>query len=180
LNNMKVSVALCLAVFLLAHKMSDGFRLSRTVAWKVAGKTRDSRLFYGHFAGGIKSKNEEGYSFVQDEMRKYAMKLHTKDQSPKEGEQKAQIPFTKWEPERSHYAQFLIDSLEVYQAMDEIVAANPVLAEKFANTGLERTESIKQSLKWMTEFDPTLKMPECGEAGKGKFYNTHHITYNNL
>ena len=30
-------------------------------------------------------------SFIQDELRPYAMKLHTRDQAPKEGQQKAQV-----------------------------------------------------------------------------------------
>jgi hypothetical protein len=44
------------------------------------------------------SSEEQPYSFVQDELRTYAMKLHTKDQAPKEGQQKADTPFTQWEP----------------------------------------------------------------------------------
>ena len=30
---------------------------------------------------------DAGYSFIRDELRAYAMRLHTKDQSPKEGQQ---------------------------------------------------------------------------------------------
>jgi hypothetical protein len=37
------------------------------------------------------------YSFVNDELRAYAMRLHTRDQAPREGQQAAQKPFTKWE-----------------------------------------------------------------------------------
>ena len=35
--------------------------------------------------------NEYRQSFIQDELRPYAMKLHTRDQAPKEGQQKAQV-----------------------------------------------------------------------------------------
>ena len=44
-------------------------------------------------------------SFVQDELRPYAMKLHTRDQAPREGTMPAQKPFTKWEVTLSQYAQ---------------------------------------------------------------------------
>ena len=39
-----------------------------------------------------------------------AMKLHTRDQAPKEGQQPAQKPVSKWEPGREEYLQFLVDS----------------------------------------------------------------------
>lgn len=61
-------------------------------------------------------------SFVQNEMRSYAMKLHTRDQAPREGQQKAEKPFTVWEPKRDNYLQFLVDSLVVYETLDNIVA----------------------------------------------------------
>ena len=38
------------------------------------------------------------------------MKLHTRDQSPKEGQQPAEKPVAKWEPGRAEYLQFLVDS----------------------------------------------------------------------
>merc|ERR1719162_2817597 len=63
-------------------------------------------------------------SFVQTEMRSAAMKLHTRDQSPKEGEQPAEKPVAKWEPGRAEYLQFLVDSRHVYQCFEEIVSSN--------------------------------------------------------
>ena len=39
-----------------------------------------------------------------------AMKLHTRDQAPKEGQQPAEKPVSKWEPGREEYLQFLVDS----------------------------------------------------------------------
>ncbi len=74
-------------------------------------------------------------SFVQDELRAYAMKLHTRDQSPKEGQQKAQTPFTQWEVSRADYLHFLVDSLHVYEKFDELIRDNEVYA-KLRNTGL--------------------------------------------
>ena len=44
-------------------------------------------------------------SFVQDELRPYAMRLHSRDQAPREGTMPAQKPFTKWEVSLPQYAQ---------------------------------------------------------------------------
>jgi hypothetical protein len=41
------------------------------------------------------------------------------------------------EPARSNYLQFLVDSLVVYEGLEEIVATYPALAS-LKNTGLER------------------------------------------
>ena len=105
------------------------------------------------------------YSFVRDDLRTYAMKLHTRDQSPKEGQQKAETPFTKWEPSRNNYLQFLVDSLEVYETLEELVQQIPALAS-FKSTGLERSKALKEDLQWMVQYDKTLTVPPCGENGK--------------
>jgi hypothetical protein len=51
------------------------------------------------------TSKSESYSFVQDDLRAYAMKLHTRDQAPKEGKQPAEKPFTTWVMRRIHYVQ---------------------------------------------------------------------------
>jgi len=117
---------------------------------------------HGH--GGPPRDPNAPYSFVQDDMRAYAMKLHTKDQAPREGQQPAEKPFTAWQPGRTHYMQFLVDSLEVYDAMDRIVAKYPQLAP-FRKTGLERADALREDLKWMCTFDSTLSVPKVGESG---------------
>ena len=104
-------------------------------------------------------------SFVQDELRPYAMKLHTRDQAPKEGQQPANKPFTQWEVDRASYLHFLVDSLHVYETFEKIVNANPVYA-KFRNTGLERSQALRDDIKWFPEYDNSLKIPECGKSGK--------------
>lgn len=106
------------------------------------------------------------YSFVRDDLRTYAMKLHTRDQAPKEGQQKAETPFTKWEPERSHYLQFLVDSLAVYETLEELVQQYPALAP-FRATGLERASVLREDIAWLQQFDPALApAPACGESGR--------------
>lgn len=116
---------------------------------------------HGHGGGGPVDPT----SFVQNEMRNYAMKLHTRDQAPKEGQQKAETPFTQWEPALSNYVQFLVDSLSVYEAFEQIAQTHPSLTA-FKHTGLERAQAIKEDLHWITtQYDTSLTIPSCGESG---------------
>jgi len=105
------------------------------------------------------------YSFVQDDLRTYAMKLHTRDQAPKEGQQKAETPFTQWEPSRVDYLNFLVDSLEVYEALEQITQSNPQLAD-FRSTGLERSDALREDIAWLCQYDTSLSVPPCGAPGK--------------
>ena len=120
---------------------------------------------HGHGHGGPPARDPNApYSFVQDDMRAYAMKLHTRDQAPREGQQPAEKPFTAWQPGRVEYLHFLVDSLLVYETMDKIVAKYPALAP-FRQTGLERTDALREDLKWLVSFDPTLSVPSVGPSG---------------
>jgi len=106
------------------------------------------------------------YSFIRDELRAYAMNLHTKDQAPIEGKQPAKKPVSSWEPQLSDYVQFLRDSLEVYKTMEEIVNSYDELKD-YRNTGLERTEALKADIDYICNtFNTNVNEPECGEAGK--------------
>lgn len=89
------------------------------------------------------------YSFVQDDMRRVAMSLHSRDQA-REGKQQAQTPFQQWQPARSDYLQFLVDSKHVYAAMESIVAATPTLAS-LKDTGLERVVPLEKDIAWFVE-----------------------------
>ena len=117
MNTAFVALLLCLSVWL-----TDGFLNGMRCKLGLRRAASTSSLSYGHFAGEKASGADKEYSFVQDDMRKVAMKLHTRDQAPKEGQQEAQTPFTRWEPTSSDYMQFLVDSLEVYQALENIVS----------------------------------------------------------
>ena len=103
------------------------------------------------------------YSFVQDDLRPYAMKLHTRDQAPKEGQQKAQVPFTKWQPSRTNYLQFLVDSLHVYEAFEDICEHHAVLAP-FRHTGLERANALREDIAWMLTYDASLSPLNLSEG----------------
>ena len=106
-------------------------------------------------------------SFITDELRPYAMKLHTREQAPREGQQKPDqttTPVSTWAPGRKEYLHFLVDSLLVYQTFDEIVNNND-LYKTLRNTGLERAEALKKDILWMSTYDNTLIIPTTGTAG---------------
>ena len=103
--------------------------------------------------------------FIESELRGAAMKLHTRKQAPKEG----QAEDTSSPEERGYittrddYLQFLVDSLHVYQAMEDIVNEKDELVI-FRNTGLERTKPLQEDIEFMVQ-EYGLKRPEVGPAG---------------
>lgn len=125
-------------------------------------------------ASVVEVKDKRPYSFVQDEMRPYAMKLHTTDQAPKEGRQKPKTPFTKWQPTRQDYLQFLIDSLMVYSTFDKIILDHAAL-HSLRQTGLERTEALQDDIEWLLKFDPTLQRTEASSRGVAYVRFLHKI-----
>jgi hypothetical protein len=107
--------------------------------------------------------------FILGELRPFAMKLHTRQQAPKEGGTivKEERPMAKWEPTRAGYLQFLVDSREVYRTFEEVVQENEDLA-LLRNTGLERVAALDKDIPWLAS-DPSLgeplEVPVVGEAG---------------
>ena len=91
------------------------------------------------------------------------MKLHTRDQAPKEGQQPAEKLVNKWEPGRAEYLQFLVDSRHVYQCLEEIVGANEVLSS-FGDSGLERVVALEKEIEWFKK--EGLETPPLGSIGK--------------
>lgn len=102
-------------------------------------------------------------SFVQTEMRAAAMKLHTRQQAPKEGQQEDQTPVSKWEPGREEYLQFLVDSRNVYRCFEEIVEQTDVYAS-FRDSGLERVAALDKDIAWFES--EGLKEPPLGKFGE--------------
>ena len=128
---------------------------------------------HGHGHGAASSTERrpgENKGFVE-EMRFVAMKLHTREQAPKEGEKKAekvpeQKPMAQWQPTKEGYLNFLVESKAVYDAMEAIVASNAdPMYKAFIDCGLERSEALDKDIQW---FRDTLKMevPEAKGAGK--------------
>ena len=126
--------------------------------------------------GGAPESDSKEYSFVQ-EMRTYAMKLHTRDQVQKpgasgkpeghgHGQGSPPTPQTpQWQPTRQNYLQFLEDSLMVYKTLDSIVEKNEKL-QVFRSTGLERANALNDDIKWMYENDSSLEKAKCGPNGE--------------
>lgn len=147
-----------------------------TTAWRMAGQVLYSSSSSGTTEVGhdkdistpnsvITDVDSPKYSFINDDLRKYAMKLHTRDQAPKEGQQKAQTPVAKWEPSRMNYLQFLVDSLRVYETLESIAEDRAEFAS-LRGTGLERSAALRKDIEWMCGYDPSLiAPPACGEAG---------------
>jgi heme oxygenase len=115
----------------------------------------------GHGGHGDMFKYDKN-SFVQNQMRRAAMKLHTKDQS-KEGEQEAKKPIREWTPSTANLLQFLVDSREVHAGLDEAVSSVPELS-RLVDTGLERVPNLNKDIQWLCERDSSLTVGEPSPA----------------
>lgn len=81
-----------------------------------------------------------------EEMRFVAMRLHTKDQAPREGQQEeSALPIDAWHPTRADFMQFLVDSRHVYDYFENQLIEHPLFAS-FRNTGLERVEALDRDI----------------------------------
>ena len=102
---------------------------------------------------------------ILDELRTVAMKLHTREQAPREGRAEAATatPSPYNIPTHANYLQFLVDSHAIYTALEDIVNKNEKL-RNFRHTGIERTISLTKDIAWMcTKFN--LPRPDVGQAG---------------
>mmetsp|Transcript_8254 Transcript_8254/g.27450 ORF Transcript_8254/g.27450 Transcript_8254/m.27450 type:complete len:253 (+) Transcript_8254:35-793(+) len=114
---------------------------------------------HGHMASGAK----ESKGFV-DEMRMVAMKLHTREQAPKEGQaEEPAKPMTQWQPTDVGYLRFLVESKAVYDCMEEIVQSNDPVYAKFKQTGLERSAALAKDIEWFR--GNGLEVPEASGTG---------------
>lgn len=84
-------------------------------------------------------------------MRFVAMRLHTKDQAPREGGQEASaLPIDAWYPAKADFLQFLVDSRCVYAYFEQVLTAEPgSLFARFANTGLERLPALDNDIAYL-------------------------------
>eukprot|EP00617_Octactis_speculum_P009805 CAMPEP_0185776436 /NCGR_PEP_ID=MMETSP1174-20130828/85667_1 /TAXON_ID=35687 /ORGANISM="Dictyocha speculum, Strain CCMP1381" /LENGTH=227 /DNA_ID=CAMNT_0028464389 /DNA_START=225 /DNA_END=908 /DNA_ORIENTATION=+ len=118
----------------------------------------------------VEATATEHVSFIQGEMRSFAMALHTKDQAPKEGKAKEGAPPVKtWQPTIDGYLQFLVDSRHVYTTLEEIVGSREELA-CLHDTGLERSAALDIDIEWLSQqrdpSNPPVSIPAVGDAGK--------------
>lgn len=100
-----------------------------------------------------------------DTLRSAAMQLHTTQQAPKEGGVEVEKPKERYVPNHDDYLAFLVDSLVVYEAFEEIVNEWEEMT-MFRDTGLERTEPLRVDIDFLAK-EYSLSVPEAGAAGKG-------------
>jgi hypothetical protein len=120
------------------------------------------------------------YSFIQSELRGAAMRLHTKEQSPKEGtvpvpERKQNEP--QYVTTHTDYLSFLVDSQHVYKAMEDIVQQHDILIP-FRNNGLERVIPLEKDIVYMTQ-EYNLIRPSVGQPGRDYSTVLYDLSNNN-
>jgi len=103
---------------------------------------------------------------ILEELREVAMRFHTKEQAPKEGQAPTPAqPPVPYSPTHMDYLRFLVDSNAVYVTLEEIVNGSDKLA-RLRNSGLERTQALEKDIAWMCD-KYGLEKPDVGIAGKG-------------
>jgi heme oxygenase (biliverdin-producing, ferredoxin) len=128
---------------------------------------------------------------LETELRGAAMRLHTREQAPKEGQAPAP-PRAPYTPTHADYLAFLVDSLHVYEAFEAIIAElaskeagatapngdTPTVSMKaLQHTGLERTAALRQDIDWMVQ-EYTLERPSVGAPGLGYAQHLRELSYN--
>ncbi|KAL6770148.1 HMOX1 [Auxenochlorella protothecoides x Auxenochlorella symbiontica] len=127
---------------------------------------------HGHHGGSgssVHAKPVADGSFL-GELRQYAMRLHTREQAPREGKAAAPKPDKPWEPKLAGYMQFMAESKVVYDTFEELLAAGaqPYYKE-FAATGLQRGAAIDHDLAYLSE-KYGVPIPEAKPDGPGHTY----------
>ena len=173
---MKLSIALLLTAGTASAFVPPQSTYSRHLnasTRTIFSKHSDSLLFLsaeGNAAGAAAIADKDADSTASEfppilqELREVAMRLHTREQAPREGQAEApKKPAEPYVPTQADYVQFLVDSCVVYVALEEIVNEVELLAP-FRNSGLERTQALEKDIKYMCErFD--LQLPDAGKAG---------------
>lgn len=142
-----------------SFRSSIPFRLNSSI---IRSKISSSVLYaHGSSSSGTQSPPDTG--FIATELRGAAMRLHTREQAPKEGEREVSVQAEPYVPTHMDYLKFLVDSRHVYAALEEIVDQYDELT-LYRNTGLERVKGLDIDIEWMaSEFN--LEIPEVGAAG---------------
>lgn len=125
----------------------------------------------GHAASTTRRPGERK-GFVE-EMRFIAMRLHTKDQAPREGEQETSaLPIDAWYPPKEDFMQFLVDSHCVYKFFETELAhpstTHPIFS-RFVDNGLERLDALEKDMTYLNGMG--ISTPEPTAAA------TSYITY---
>lgn len=98
------------------------------------------------------------------------MKLHTREQAPKEGGKEAPKLRQMFQPTLPGYLRFLTESKVVYDTFDEILAgaSHPEYAA-FRHTGLERSAALERDIRWFQE-QHGLQPPQLAADSPGNTY----------
>jgi heme oxygenase (biliverdin-producing, ferredoxin) len=163
---MKKQILISIASSLLAHS-AYAFTVSSPRSTRPSRKYSVATNVDGTTVP-TKTATKSEYSFIQTELRGAAMKLHTKQQSPKEGgvvedTSKTQLRET-YITTHLDYLSFLVDSQHVYKAMEDIVQQYDEL-QPFRNTGLERVAPLDTDIQYMI-LEYNLQRPDVGTPGR--------------
>jgi len=103
-------------------------------------------------------EKSDGSSFVNNDMRRAAMKLHTREQMGDKGSGKS---VARWEFNLEGTLQFLVDSKAVYESLDAVAASLPELsALSKASQPVNRIPGIEADIHNIVEQNEGLHVPE--------------------
>jgi len=146
---------------LLAQNYCHGFVYPRISTSNMAPFLSSSKMSLSARGSGTEAPPDTG--FIATELRGAAMRLHTREQAPKEGERKAPVQAEPYVTTHMDYLTFLVDSRHVYATLEEIVEEYDELSV-FRNTGLERVKGLDIDIDWMAS-EYNLEKPEVGASG---------------
>eukprot|EP00798_Chlamydomonas_sp_ICE-L_P005181 gene5181-33576_t len=141
-------------------------RISRAACVVVKAHGHGGANPHGGATGVKGEKGEKEKGFIND-MRRVAMKLHTKGQAPKEGEVEDKPAPGPWTPTRPGYLRFLSESKAVYEVLEKVMQEAKL--KQFRNTGLERSGKLAEDIKWYEETHG-LQAPPLAPDGPGATY----------
>eukprot|EP00890_Picochlorum_soloecismus_P002508 jgi/Picsp_1/3258/NSC_06098-R1_heme oxygenase 1 len=132
--------------------------------------TRWSSITRAHSTGSETTiAAEEGKPAFLDELRQYAMKLHTREQAPKEGQAKAPKNQKPFAPTKEGYLRFMEESKTVYDAFEDIIASNETYV-CLRNTGLERGDALSKDVQYAIDNWGLHANPVTQEDSPGTLY----------
>eukprot|EP00884_Botryococcus_braunii_P020776 jgi/Botrbrau1/7382/Bobra.0316s0025.1 len=114
---------------------------------------------------------ENGKPGLVDDLRRTAMSMHTRDQSPKEGKKESSEKWSEVQYFRDGYLQYLAESKEVFSALEKAVEKFPKY-ELLRNTGLERASALEKDIQWF-EQEYGMKPLPITDSSPGKVYARH-------
>jgi len=154
----------CLRVQIPSH-CKQGFSMPPTPTSCVAIPRRRTSIFtrlYRSFLY-VQHVEEMKSSFIETDLRNAAMRLHTKEQAPREGKA-VTVTTEPYVPTIQDYLQFLVDSKHVYEALEVAVNSRSELA-LLRCTGLERSVPLEQDILFITQ-EYGISRPSVGDMGK--------------